>query len=323
MFDRGDNKYGAFSILIALLMVSCVPEEAVFDGLNVTYPVLEYPVDNPENPAAAIFGERLFFDPVLSLDSSISCGSCHKPELGFATNDRVTPGVDGVLGKRNSPSLINVGFQPYFMREGGVPSLEMQALVPLGDPTEMAHNVVDAVRRLNRNTNYRNEFIAVYGDTASPYLLVRALANYERTIVDFSSPFDHFIQGDASALSSEAIKGGKLFYGKAACVQCHSGVLLTDYGFANNGTAIVDSSDYGRELLTNESGDRYVFKTPSLRSVQATAPYMHDGSIATLSDVVEQYNAGGVNHGFTDSRIEPLDLSVAEKEQLVAFLESL
>jgi cytochrome c peroxidase len=153
--------------------------------------------------------------------------------------------------------------------------------------------------------------------------LVRALANFERTLVDFSSPFDHFIQGDATALSSKAIRGGKLFYGKAACIQCHSGVLLTDFSFANNGTTIVDSSDYGRELLTNESDDRYVFKTPSLRSVQATAPYMHDGSIASLTDVVEQYNAGGMNHSFTDSRIEPLDLSATEKEQLVAFLESL
>ena len=315
MFDRGDNKYGAFSVLIALLMVSCVPEDIVFEGLNVTYPALEYPADNPENPATATLGERLFFDPILSLDSSISCGSCHKPELDFATNDRVTPGVDGVLGKRNSPSLINVGFQPYFMREGGVPSLEMQVLVPLGDATEMAHNVVDAVRRLNRNTNY--------SDTASPFFLVRALANYERTLVDFSAPFDHFIQGDAGALSSEAIKGGKLFYGKAACVQCHSGVLLTDYGFANNGTAIVDSSDYGRELLTNESSDRYVFKTPSLRSVLSTSPYMHDGSVASLADVVEQYSTGGVNHSYKDSRIEPLGLSIAEKGHLVAFLESL
>jgi cytochrome c peroxidase len=310
-------------LLFSLILGSCVPDDAVFEGLNTTYPVLEYPADNPINPAAATLGERLFFDPILSLDSSISCGSCHKQELGFATNDRVTPGVGGVLGKRNSPSLLNVGFQPYFMREGGVPSLEMQVLVPLGDATEMAHNVVDAVRRLNRNTSYRNEFLAVYGDTASPYLLVRALANFERTLVDFSSPFDHFIQGDATALSSKAVKGGKLFYGKAACVQCHSGVLLTDFSFANNGTAIVDSSDYGRELLTNESDDRYVFKTPSLRSVQTTAPYMHDGSIASLTDVVEQYNAGGMNHGFTDSRVEPLDLSVIEKEQLVAFLESL
>ena len=310
-------------LLFTLILGSCVPDDLVFDGLNTTYPTLEYPADNPYNAAAASLGERLFFDPILSLDSSISCGSCHKPELGFATNDRVTPGVGGILGKRNSPSLLNVGFQPYFMREGGVPSLEMQVLVPLGDATEMAHNVVDAARRLNRNTSYKNEFLTVYGDTASPYLVVRALANFERTLVDFDAPFDHFIQGDATALSSEAIKGGKLFYGKAACVQCHSGVLLTDYGFANNGTAIVDSSDYGRELLTNESGDRYVFKTPSLHSVQATAPYMHDGSIATLSDVVEQYNAGGINHGFTDSRIEPLDLSVAEKGQLIAFLESL
>ncbi|MDA0741636.1 MAG: cytochrome-c peroxidase [Bacteroidetes bacterium] len=310
-------------LFIALFLGSCVPEVSVFEGLNTAYPVIEYPTDNPNNAATASLGERLFFDPILSVDSSISCGSCHKPELGFATNDRVTPGVSGVLGKRNSPSLLNVGFQPYFMREGGVPSLEMQVLVPLGDATEMAHNVVDAVRRLNRNTSYRNEFLTVYGDTASPFLLVRALANFERTLIDFDAPFDHFIQGDASALSSDAIKGGKLFYGKAACVQCHSGVLLTDFGFANNGTVIVDSSDYGRELLTNESVDRYVFKIPSLRKVQITAPYMHDGSVATLADVVEQYNTGGANHSYTDSRIEPLDLSVSEKAQLVAFLESL
>ncbi len=309
--------------LFILFLGSCSTDSFVFEGLDATYPEMKFPLDNPANPDAAKLGERLFFDPILSIDSTISCGSCHKPEMGFATNDAVTPGVDGALGKRNSPSLMNVGFQPYFMREGGVPSLEMQVLVPLGDETEMAHNVVDAVRRLNRNTSYRNEFLAVYGDTASPYLLVRALANFERTLVDFSSPFDHFIQGDATALSSKAIRGGKLFYGKAACIQCHSGVLLTDFSFANNGTTIVDSSDYGRELLTNESDDRYVFKTPSLRSVQATAPYMHDGSIASLTDVVEQYNEGGMNHSFTDSRIEPLDLSATEKEQLVAFLESL
>ena len=310
-------------LFIGLILGSCVPDESVFEGLNTAYPVLEYPADNPNNAAAASLGERLFFDPILSVDSSISCGSCHKPELGFATNDRVTPVVGGVLGKRNSPSLLNVGFQPYFMREGGVPSLEMQVLVPLGDATEMAHNVVDAVRRLNRNTSYRNEFLTVYGDTASAFLLVRALANFERTLVDFDAPFDHFIQGDATALSNEAIKGGKLFYGKAACVQCHSGVLLTDFGFANNGTAIVDSTDYGRELLTNESGDRYVFKVPSLRRVQITAPYMHDGSVSTLADVVEQYNTGGANHSYTDSRIEPLGLSGSEKAQLVAFLEAL
>ena len=310
-------------LFIGLILGSCVPDESVFEGLNTAYPVLEYPADNPNNAAAATLGERLFFDPILSVDSSISCGSCHKPELGFATNDRVTPGVGGVLGKRNSPSLLNVGFQPYFMREGGVPSLEMQVLVPLGDATEMAHNVVDAVRRLNRNTSYRNEFLTVYGDTASAFLLVRTLANFERTLVDFDAPFDHFIQGDATALSNEAIKGGKLFYGKAACVQCHSGVLLTDFGFANNGTALVDSTDYGRELLTNESSDRYIFKIPSLRKVQITAPYMHDGSVSTLSDVVEQYNTGGANHSYTDSRIEPLGLSGSEKVQLVAFLEAL
>ena len=309
--------------LFILFLGSCSTDSFVFEGLDATYPEMQFPLDNPANPDAAKLGERLFFDPVLSIDSTISCGSCHKPEMGFATNDAVTPGVDGALGKRNSPSLMNVGFQPYFMREGGVPSLEMQVLVPLGDETEMAHNVVDAVRRLNRNTSYRNEFLAVYGDTASPYLLVRALANFERTLIDFSSAFDSYINGEGSSLSAEAVKGGQLFYGKANCVECHSGVLLTDFSFANNGSAILDSSDYGRELLTNESDDRYVFKTPSLRYVKQTAPYMHDGSVSTLAAVIDQYNSGVVSHSFTDPRIQPLDLSTAERNQLLAFLEAL
>jgi cytochrome c peroxidase len=309
--------------LFILFLGSCSTDSFVFEGLDATYPEMQFPLDNPANPDAAKLGERLFFDPILSIDSTISCGSCHKPEMGFATNDAVTPGVDGALGKRNSPSLMNVGFQPYFMREGGVPSLEMQVLVPLGDETEMAHNVVDAVRRLNRNSSYRNEFLAVYGDTASPYLLVRALANFERTLIDFSSAFDSYINGEGSSLSAEAVKGGQLFYGKANCVECHSGVLLTDFSFANNGSAILDSSDYGRELLTNESDDRYVFKTPSLRFVKQTAPYMHDGSVSTLAAVIDQYNSGGVSHSFTDPRIQPLDLSTAERNQLLAFLEAL
>ena len=309
--------------LFILFLASCSTDSSVFEGLDATYPEMKFPLDNPANPDAAKLGERLFFDPILSIDSTISCGSCHKPEMGFATNDAVTPGVDGALGKRNSPSLMNVGFQPYFMREGGVPSLEMQVLVPLGDETEMAHNVVDAVRRLNRNTSYRNEFLAVYSDTASPYLLVRALANFERTLIDFSSAFDSYINGEGSSLSAEAVKGGQLFYGKANCVECHSGVLLTDFSFANNGSAILDSSDYGRELLTNESDDRYVFKTPSLRYVKQTAPYMHDGSVSTLAAVIDQYNSGGVSHSFTDPRIQPLDLSTAERNQLLAFLEAL
>jgi cytochrome c peroxidase len=309
--------------LFILFLGSCSTDSFVFEGLDATYPEMKFPLDNPANPDAAKLGERLFFDPILSIDSTISCASCHKPEMGFATNDAVTPGVDGALGKRNSPSLMNVGFQPYFMREGGVPSLEMQVLVPLGDETEMAHNVVDAVRRLNRNTSYRNEFLGVYGDTASPYLLVRALANFERTLIDFSSAFDSYINGEGSSLSAEAVKGGQLFYGKANCVECHSGVLLTDFSFANNGSAILDSSDYGRELLTNESDDRYVFKTPSLRFVKQTAPYMHDGSVSTLAAVIDQYNSGGVSHSFTDPRIQPLDLSTAERNQLLAFLEAL
>lgn len=323
MSSKASKSCWSALVLFWFIFIGCVRNVAVFEGLDSTYPILEYPSDNPENTAVAALGERLFYDPILSLDSTVSCGSCHKPELGFATNDAITPGVGAALSKRNSSSLINVGFQPYLMREGGVPTLEMQVLVPLGDETEMAHNVVDAVMRLNRSTSYRNEFLAVYGDTATPYFLVRALANFERTLTDFSTPFDQYIQGDKTALSNEAEKGGQLFYGKAGCVQCHSGILLSDFGFANNGTAILDSSDYGRELLTNEWSDRYLFKVPSLRAVKTTAPYMHDGSVASLADVIAQYSVGGAGHSYQDPRIQSLELSFAEKNQLIAFLEAL
>lgn len=310
-------------LITTIALISCERDAVDFEGLDTTYPVMEYPQDNPVDSSVAALGERLFFDPILSADSTISCASCHKPDFAFADNKDITPGVNGLLSKRNSPSLWNIGFAPYFMREGGVPTLEMQVLVPLQEVSEMNHNIVDAVERLAANASYVQHFDRVYGEVPSAYLLVRALANFERTLISFDAPFDRYIQGESSALSKSAQRGGELFYGKAQCATCHGTTLFTDFSFSNNGTAIKDSTDVGRERHTQDPTHRYTFKVPSLRHVKSTAPYMHDGSMATLAKVIEQYNNGGTDHSFVDSRIQPLNLSAAEQEQLLAFLESL
>lgn len=308
-----------FKILFFTVFLSCSTEQMPFD-LGV-YPNMEYPVDNPENSQVAALGEALFFDPILSRDSSISCGSCHRPKHAFADHLAITPGVNGATSTRNSPTLLNVGYHPYFMREGGLPSLEMQVLVPIQEETEMHHNLVDAVARLN-DSPYKNQFLQTFGDTVASFNLVRALANYERTLIDFSRPID-LLQLDAKPISDQGYKGGQLFFDKAGCAQCHNGPLFTDFSFANNGTPINFTQDIGKERLTNEESDRYTFMVPSLRHVALTPPYMHDGSISTLQEVIEQYNAGGEGHAYQDARIEPLGLSKKECDQLLAFLEAL
>lgn len=310
-----------FYLAFTSLLIGCSPEQEVFTDLSGSSIAMDIPADNPVNLEAAALGESLFFDPILSLDSTISCASCHKPDLAFADDRDISPGVDDALSTRNSPSLLNVGYRPYLMREGGVPNLEMQVLVPLQDENEMHHNIIDAVHRINK-TGYKNRFEEVYGDSATAYLLVRALANYERTLVDFDRPIDRFISG-AMRLSPKAYKGGELFYGKAGCVACHGTVLFSDFSFANNGTPIQHLDDIGRQLLTNDPDDRYLFMVPSLKHVSQTSPYMHDGSIASLSEVLAQYNTGGSGHEYTDGRIQPLGLSKNEIDQLLAFLEAL
>jgi len=307
----------------SLALLACAPEPSseLLSEL-ATWPQMEYPTDNePDNQKIAL-GERLFFDPILSIDSSISCASCHKEVYGFADGLAISPGVDGRLGKRNSPSLWNVGYQPYFMREGGVPTLEMQVLVPVQEHSEMAFNMVLLAQRLNANTAYKNDFLEAFGDSASAYTITRALAQYERTLIQEPTAFDEYVRGGNRALSTVAKKGFELFYGKAGCDGCHSGPLMTNFGFYNNGTQI-STDDYGRAELTLDSTDFYLFKVPSLRKVTLTAPYMHDGSLLSLRDVLEQYNDGGVGHDYTSDAIAPLNLNESELVALEEFLSTL
>lgn len=311
------------NLAVSILLASCAPEPSS-DLLSelATWPQMEFPTDNEPDAQKIGLGERLFFDPIVSIDSSISCASCHKEVYGFADDVAISPGVEDRLGKRNSPSLWNVGYQPYFMREGGVPTLEMQVLVPVQEHSEMAFNMVLLAQRLNANTAYKNDFLKAFGDSASAYTITRALAQYERTLIQEPTAFDEYVKGDNGALSVAAKKGFELFYGKAGCDGCHSGPLMTNFGFNNNGTQI-GPDDYGRAELTLDSADFYLFKVPSLRKVALTAPYMHDGSLASLRDVLEQYNQGGVGHDYTSDGIEPLNLNESELVALEEFLSSL
>lgn len=311
------------NLVVSILLASCAPEPSseLLSEL-ATWPQMEYPTDNEPDTQKIALGERLFFDPVVSIDSSISCASCHKEVYGFADDVAISPGVEGRLGKRNSPSLWNVGYQPYFMREGGVPTLEMQVLVPVQEHSEMAFNMVLLAQRLNANTAFKNDFLEAFGDSASAYTITRALAQYERTLIQEPTAFDEYVRGDNGALSTAAKKGFDLFYGKAGCDGCHSGPLMTNFGFYNNGTQ-TGPDDYGRAELTLDSADFYLFKVPSLRKVALTAPYMHDGSLMSIQDVLEQYNDGGVGHDYTSDGIAPLNLNESELVALEEFLSTL
>lgn len=311
------------NLVAFFLLASCAPEPSseLLSEL-ATWPKMEYPTDNEPDTQKIALGERLFFDPIVSIDSSISCASCHKEVYGFADDVAISPGVEGRLGKRNSPSLWNVGYQPYFMREGGVPTLEMQVLVPVQEHSEMAFNMVLLAQRLNANTAYKNDFLEAFGDSASAYTITRALAQFERTLIQEPTAFDDYVNGNPEAFSQAAKRGFELFYGKAGCDGCHSGPLMTNFGFYNNGTQI-GPDDYGRAELTLDSADFYLFKVPSLRKVILTAPYMHDGSLLSLRDVLEQYNDGGVGHDYTSDAIAPLNLNESELVALEEFLSTL
>lgn len=320
------NTTSPFTLLVATavtaFLVGCTKQPTgELDALR-NWPQMDYPEDNLPDAQKIALGEQLFKDPILSLDSSISCASCHKTEFALADNVAISPGVQGRLGKRNSPSLLNIGYLPYFMREGGVPTLEMQVLVPIQEHAEMDFNIVLLAERLNQNPTYKAAFQAAFGDSATAYTLTRSLAQYERTLISHEAPVDAYANGDLTALSSSALSGLNLFFGKAACATCHNGPLFTDHSFHNNGTSNSDG-DYGRGDLTLDSADFYTFKVPSLRFVSQTAPYMHAGNLATLDDVLAQYNAGGTGHLYQSDLIAPLNLSESELVDLKAFLEAL
>ncbi len=289
------------------------------------FPALPYPDDNPMLPERIDLGRELFFDPILSVDSSVSCMSCHKPEWAFADHAPISAGIEGRLGFRNAPTLANVAWAPVMLMDGGSPTLEQQVYVPLEDVHEMAFNMVLLTERLSANAYYRQRFQSVFGTAPDPYGITRALAAYQRSIISGNSRFDRYMRKEKGATLTESEERGKaLFFSDAlSCSSCHNGFHFTTWEFINNGLYADYGLDSGRALITAQADDVGKFRVPTLRNIAVTYPYMHDGSLPNLEAVIEHYNSGGMGHPNQDARTKPLGLTAEQKSDLVHFLNTL
>jgi cytochrome c peroxidase len=281
------------------------------------------PDDNQLTEARARLGKRLFYETKLSRTSDVACATCHEQELSFAEPDVVSTGVEGRTGSRNAPALVNLAWSESFFWDGRAATLEEQAGKPLENPDEMDLPIADAVARVAEDPSYVSAFLAAYQEPPTEAALRNALASFVRTLVSANSAYDRHLRGDDTAFDQAARRGEEIFLtDRGGCFHCHPGGMLTNEGLFNNGT-YAGGADTGRQLITARSGDTGKFKVPGLRNVGLTAPYMHDGSLATLEAVIEQYVRGGNGDPTTDPQIVPLSLTPEEKSDLLAFLHSL
>ncbi len=280
------------------------------------------PADNALTLDRAILGKRLFYDPQLSRTNDVSCGTCHQQAYAFADPSPVSTGVAGRRGTRNAPSIVNAAWGKTFFWDGHATSLEEQAGQPIENPLEMDLALADAVARVAADPSYVQSFQKAYGQAPSESSLQKALASFVRSLVSGTSPYDRHLRGDDSEFGPERKRGEALFLSeKAECFHCHPSGELTNEGYFNNGTYTA-GSDTGRQQVSGRVGDIGKFKVPGLRNVEASAPYMHDGSLATLEDVIAQYEAGGRGDPTTDPLIKPFSLSSQERTDLLEFLRS-
>ena len=291
-------------------------------GLDLYLPV---PADSLMSTERVALGRTLFFDPILSRDRRLACAGCHDPERAFTDGRARSVGVFGRVGSRSVPTLVNRGYGRFFFWDGRTSSLEDQVLRPIEDPLEMDLPLRDVVTRLRRNREYSARFQTLFGRIPTHVDLATVLASYVRTILSGNSPFDRHMNGEPRALSEQALDGLRLFRGKGNCTACHVGPTVTDGDFHNTGVAWRGGEllDQGRYQVTGKEEERGAFKTPTLRNVERTAPYMHDGSLATLEDVIEHYDRGGNPNPTLDTEIRPLQLTSDEKQALIAFLRAL
>lgn len=286
---------------------------------------MRVPDDNPLTAEKVALGKRLFSDPILSADRSVSCATCHDPERAFTDDRPKAVGVYGRTGPRRVPKLVNRGYGRSFFWDGRIPTLEEQVLQPVVNSLEMDLPLAEAVERLNADETYAELFLAAFGQPPDENALANALASYVRTILSGGSRYDRYVAGEAEALDERERLGLEIFRTKGNCVTCHLGPNLTDERFHNTGIGFADGRfvDDGRFAVTDDPRDRGAFKTPTLRDVALTAPYMHDGSLATLERVIEDYDRGGTPNPQLDPEIQKLNLSEPEKEALAAFLRTL
>ena len=284
------------------------------------------PQANKSTAARIELGKMLFFDKRLSGDKTISCASCHVPQLGWSDGLKTGKGFKGTTLERATPTIINTGYNSIQMWDGRAARLEDQAMGPMEATAEMNMDTVRLFKWLNSNPGYKAAFNKAYpGEKINQTTLSKAVATYERTIVSNNSRFDKWVKGDKKAINKSEINGFKLFVGKANCSTCHSAANFTDNGFHNLGLASFGEKnpDLGRYTQKPIRLMKGAFKTPTLREIEHTAPYFHDGSAKTLMDVVEHYNRGGEVKTNLSPNMKELNLSKQEKSDLVAFMKTL
>jgi len=320
-------------LICALLLAGCRKDPAIpvteLDALFQLHfppgaPMPEFPEDNPLTNASVALGKALFFDPRLSRDGTVSCNSCHFPERAFSDTVAFSLGVDQRLGQRNAPSLANMAYHPYFFRDGGVFTLERQVIAPVQDPLEMDHSIQLAAAAVSGDAQYERLSQLAYGVPVDAFVVTRAIANYERTLISGWSRFDrYFYQGDATALTESEVRGWELFSSpEFNCTACHNGFDLSDHSFQNIGQYL-DYADPGRERITLDPADIGKFKVPTLRNIALTGPYMHDGALGTLDEVIDHFASGGLPHPNRSALLTNFVLTPEEKTDLIAFLNAL
>lgn len=287
--------------------------------------VVPIPPGNLNYAAKVELGKQLYFDGRLSKNNAISCAFCHNPFTGFADPRQTSIGVGGGIGGRQSPTIFNTGFIPLQFWDGRAGSLEEQAMGPIANPVEMAETHENVVKKLGKIKGYQQQFRAVFGTDVNLQGITEAIAAYERTVVSTNSAFDKYVLGDAKAMDETALRGMALFKGKARCILCHNGPNFTDNQFHNLGVPQVGpmKEDLGRFYVTRQEKDKGAFKTQTLRSITATAPYMHDGAFKTLEEVVDFLDQGGGQNPNLSPMVKPLGLTQQEKADLIDFLKAL
>ena len=297
-------------------------KEKQFVELPLGLEPFKVPADNPLTKAKIELGKQLYFDKRLSSDNTVSCASCHDPNKGWSNDEAFATGVDGQMGGRSAPTIINSAYFPLQFWDGRAKGLEGQALGPIANPIEMNLPIDKAVEKLSEISGYRKKFKKVFKSDVTADGIAKAIASFERTVLSGDAPYDRFKAGDESALSPAAKRGMDLFFNKAKCSACHKGHSFTDLAFHNIGVGYdKDNPDPGRFAVTNQEGDRGRFKTPPLRDIHTSAPFMHDGSVKTLKEVVEFYNKGGIKNPQLDEEMKPLKLTEEEIADIVIFMK--
>lgn len=294
--------------------------------LGIAQSDLRIPADNPMSAAKVELGRLLYFDKRLSADDTVACASCHAPANGFTDNAPVSTGIRGQKGGRSAPTVINRALSDAQFWDGRAISLEAQAKGPLTNPIEMGMPDHDAVvAKLKNIKGYHHLFARAFGKPGINIdRVAQAIAAFERTVISGGSKYDRYQAGDKKAMSDAEARGMELFNGKARCAVCHGGVNFTDEQYHNIGVGMnAPEPDLGRQNVTKDDADKGAFKTPTVRDITATGPYMHNGQEKTLEEVVAYYDKGGFPNANLDQLMQPLNLTDAEKKDVVAFMKAL